>query len=190
MAGREKATLPIVDDDRAHTRTAVEVDRHDRELAFARKRDQPVANPQAVDDEAVHHRRLDPPGSVLSPPGRDQRHTCASFVADLGDAGHEHAGEGIAEEVGSVVGHDDSDGVDLASAEQPALGIGAGVAQAPGRGLDPLPDLRPDEVRPIEHIRGGPLGNPGGLRHVCELDDPPLHRLDHTDVFETFQRWA
>ncbi len=165
---RQVGAAAIVDQDRARPRAGLEVDARERQVALAGQRDQVLAHLQAVDDEPVHHRGLEPPGGVLLP-GRHQRQPGPAAIALLGDAGHHEAHERVLEGVGHLVGDDEPDGVHLPGAQHAPLGIGARVAEAPRRGLHARPDLGAYDLRAVEDVRGGPLRHACGLRDVGEL---------------------
>ena len=110
----------------------------------------------------------------------------AVLVADFGDAAHEFAVERVVEEIGEVVHHHDADGVDLAGAEQPSLGVGAVVAEAACGLLDPFTHLGADQFRLGEDVGGGALRNPGRAGHVRQFH-APFHTVIDTSSCEPIQ---
>ena len=70
---RHSCAAAIVDQDRAHIRSGVDIDRHERKPPAPGEFDQPVAVLDALDDEAVDERAVDAPRRLLAIGRRDQR---------------------------------------------------------------------------------------------------------------------
>ena len=166
-----------VADDGQRAASAVDLDRVDVGSCVAFQDDEgqppPLRRGHEVDvdgvaeDEAVDQRLADACHARVVR-AVDKAERGARRVAGKGRAEQKFASIGAADHFGHGIGAGwhEADGVEPAFLEQPALWIGAAIAERARRRFDALAQFGPDQLRPVEDVGDGAARNAGGAgRH-------------------------